>query len=133
VPGAVDRLRAFRETPQIPDVVVLAATDPANAYGIALPWPVKGPQRAAGAYVVLVDGLPSAYIEKGGRSLVALRAFDGTWESHAVTGLVGMVGPEESRVARFRKLVFESFPDELKGLLIDAGFVPTPKGLAKYA
>jgi ATP-dependent helicase Lhr and Lhr-like helicase len=133
VPGAVDRLRAFRETPQEPEVVVLAATDPANAYGIALPWPVKGPQRAAGAYVVLVDGLPSAYIEKGGRSLVALRPFDGTWEVPAVRGLVAMVGPEENRHARFRKLVFENVPVEFKGLLIDAGFVPTPKGLAKYA
>ena len=27
---------------------LLAATDPANPYGVALPWPVKGPQRAAG-------------------------------------------------------------------------------------
>jgi ATP-dependent helicase Lhr and Lhr-like helicase len=132
VPGAVDRLRAFRETPQQPDVVVLAATDPANAYGIALPWPVKGPQRAAGAYVVLVDGLPSAYIEKGGRSLVALQAFDGTWEPHVIRALTELVGPEENRKARFRKLVFERVPDELKGLMVDTGFVPTPKGLAKY-
>ena len=32
-----------------PAVLVLAATDPANAYGLVLPWPVKGPQRVAGA------------------------------------------------------------------------------------
>jgi ATP-dependent helicase Lhr and Lhr-like helicase len=133
VPGAVDRLRAFRETPTVPEVVVLAATDPANVYGIALPWPVKGPQRAAGAYVVLVDGLPSAYIERGGKSLVALRAYDGTWEQYVVTAIAGLVGPEDNRTARFRKLVFESYPDELKGLLLDKGFVPTPKGLARYA
>jgi ATP-dependent helicase Lhr and Lhr-like helicase len=133
VPGAVDRLRAFREPNHDPEVIVLAATDPANAYGIAIPWPVKGPQRAAGAYVVLVDGLPSAYIEKGGRSLVALREFDGNWEEPIVSALAKMVGPEEDRTARFRKLVLESFPDELKVLLTTAGFVPTPKGLAKYA
>ncbi len=133
VPGAVDRLRAFRDTPTAPEVVVLAATDPANAYGIALPWPVKGPQRAAGAYVVLVDGLPSMYIEKGGRSLVALRPFDGSWEPHAVSALGAMVGPDDSRTARFRKLVFEAYPAELKQALTSSGFVATPKGLARYA
>ena len=133
VPGAVDRLRAFRESPVPPEVVVLGATDPANAYGVALPWPVKGPQRAAGAYVVLVDGLPSVYIEKGGKSLVALRSFDGSWETHAVSALSAMVGPDDSRTARFRKLVFETYPAELKFILTDAGFVPTPKGLARYA
>src|SRR5207244_3083361 len=41
LPGAVDRLRAFRDgVPEgVPGAVVLAATDPANPYGIALPWP----------------------------------------------------------------------------------------------
>ena len=133
VPGAVDRLRAFREPPMEPEVVVLAATDPANAFGIALPWPVKGPQRAAGAYVVLVDGLPSAYLEKGGRSVVALRPFDGEWERPVIRALTEVVGPEDDRRARFRKLVLETYPPELKQLLVEAGFVPTPKGLAKYA
>ena len=136
VPGAVDRLRVFRETPTIPEVSVLAATDPANAYGVALPWPVKGPQRAAGAYVVLVDGLASLYLEKGGRSVVALREVDGQWERPAIDAIAHMVGPddndERSRV-RFRRLVLEKVPDELLPLLREAGFVPTPKGLAKYA
>ena len=135
VPGAVDRLRAFREPPPVPEVTVLAAVDPANAYGAALAWPVKGPQRAAGAYVLLVDGLPSLYLEKGGRSIVALRPFDGEWEDPVVRALVAMVGPEESRdrVVRFRRLVLETVPAELLPLLRAAGFVPTPKGLAKYA
>ncbi len=132
VPGAVDRLRAYRE----PDgkVVVLAATDPANAYGLSLPWPVKGPQRAAGAYVVLVDGLPSLYLEKGGRSCVALRPFDSQWEQRAVDAVTAMVGDEDgSGRARFRRLVFERHPPELSALFHRAGFVPTPKGLARYA
>lgn len=135
VPGAVDRLRAFREAPVEPDVVVVAATDPANAYGMALPWPVKGPQRAAGAYVLLADGLPSLYIEKGGRSLVALRSFDGSWEAAVVRALTAMVGTgeERERHSRFRRLVLESLPDELVPLLKQHGFVATPKGLAKYA
>src|SRR5204863_1242326 len=53
VPGAEDRLRALRESPAEPLTLVLAATDPANPYGAVLPWPAEGPQRAAGAQVVL--------------------------------------------------------------------------------
>jgi len=94
---------------------------------------VKGPQRAAGAYVVLVDGLPSAYLEKGGRSLVALRGFDGEWERPVMRALSEVVGNEDDRRARFRKLVLETYPSELHQLLVESGFVPTPKGLAKYA
>jgi ATP-dependent Lhr-like helicase len=116
-------------------VTALAAVDPANVYGLALPWPVKGPQRAAGAYVLLVDGLPSLYLEKGGRSIVALREFDGTWERATIRALTDMIGAEDSagRAVRFRRLVLESFPDELTSLLKEHGFVPTPKGLARYA
>jgi ATP-dependent Lhr-like helicase len=42
LPGAVDRLRALREPPEEPQTVVLAATDPANPYGAAIPWPAPG-------------------------------------------------------------------------------------------
>ena len=139
VPGAVDRLRALREPPSEPEIVILAAVDPANAFGHALPWPVKGPQRAAGAYVLLVDGLPSLYLEKGGRGAVALRPFDDTWEAPVVKALAGMVGTEDdsyratNRSIRFNRLILENVPDELVPLLKANGFVPTPKGLAKYA
>ena len=52
-------------------LTVLAATDPAQPYGAALPWPETGgrPARAAGALVVLGDGEPVAFVERGGRSL----------------------------------------------------------------
>ena len=71
LPGAVDRLRGMRDGAgddgSSDPALVLAATDPANAYGLALPWPAKGPQRVAGAYVVLVDLVASLYVERGGR------------------------------------------------------------------
>jgi ATP-dependent helicase Lhr and Lhr-like helicase len=75
--GAIDRLRSYRdpkgERPEdaAPTVVVLAATDPAQPYGGALAWPPSAgrPARTAGAFVVLVDGTPAAYLERGGRSL----------------------------------------------------------------
>ncbi len=71
-PGAVERLRASRDSAREPEVIVLAATDPANPYGAALPWPECSgrPARAAGAAVVLVDGSPACFVERGGKTLV---------------------------------------------------------------
>jgi ATP-dependent Lhr-like helicase len=129
LPGAVDRLRARRDPEgSSPAEVVLAATDPANPYGVALPWPVKGPQRAAGAYVVLLDGLPALYLERGGKGLVALRACDGTWEEDAVRAVTELVED-----GRFRRLALERFDDELVPVLKAEGFVPSPRGLVRYA
>ena len=65
-------------------VTLLAASDPANPYGAALSWPAipsfahKGegtvkhrPARKAGACVVLVDGAPVLYVERGAKTLLA--------------------------------------------------------------
>jgi ATP-dependent Lhr-like helicase len=72
--GAVDQLRAARpaEAGTDPEAVVLAACDPANPYGSLLPWPVARtpdarPRRAAGATVVLVDGAPALFVDRGAR------------------------------------------------------------------
>ncbi|MEV7611335.1 ATP-dependent helicase [Streptomyces sp. NPDC089799] len=75
--GAVDRLRAAERTPPPLAAVVLAAADPANAYGAALPWPeppagaTHKAGRKAGSLVVLVDGELTLYLERGGRTLLA--------------------------------------------------------------
>ncbi|MHC0428798.1 ATP-dependent helicase [Streptomyces sp. O3] len=81
--GAVDRLRAASnaldrgDSPEGPRATVLAAADPANAYGAALPWPDPPaqaghkPGRKAGSLVVLVDGVLALYMERGGKTLLA--------------------------------------------------------------
>src|SRR5207237_9689803 len=78
LPGAVDRLRTVRERPDEPHPVVLAATDPANPYGAALPWPERPerrkPMRTAGSIGVLVDGRAAGCL---GRSEDELFAFEG--------------------------------------------------------
>ena len=63
-------------------VTLLAATDPANPYGAALAWPElpmlseesaplrHRPARKAGACVVLVDGAPVLYLERGAKTLL---------------------------------------------------------------
>jgi ATP-dependent Lhr-like helicase len=75
LPGAVDRLRSAR-TPEGSPPLVLAATDPAQPYGAALPWPASPgrPARQAGAHVLLVDGELVAYVERGGHSVSTFEA-----------------------------------------------------------
>jgi ATP-dependent helicase Lhr and Lhr-like helicase len=83
-PGAIDLLRDAREARDEPIVVTVAATDPANPYGVLVPWPdrldagdtPRGPSRAgtatrtAGARVVLVNGCLAAWISRGDRQLI---------------------------------------------------------------
>jgi hypothetical protein len=77
--------------------------------------------------VVIVDGLASLYLERGGRGVIALREADGTWEESAVSALV-----EELVARRGRRLAVGRYPDELGEVLQAAGFTPTPKGLVRY-
>src|SRR2546429_3700782 len=79
LPGAVERLRGGRPASgrERGPALVLAACDPAQPYGGALPWPKREgqerrPARVAGAYVVLVEDEPVLYVERGGRGLVTL-------------------------------------------------------------
>ncbi len=59
--------------------VVLAAADPAQPYGAALPWPARPdesatshrPGRKAGAVVVLFGGDLVLYVERGGKTLLS--------------------------------------------------------------
>lgn len=129
LPGAVDRLRAFREgVPSGTDrVCLLAATDPANPFGVSLPWPEKGLQRVPGAFVILVDGELALYLEKGGKGIQALLPFDGSWEREACTAMLSLLH------GTFSRLVLAKVPDELVPLLRELDFVPTPRGLTRYA
>ncbi|WP_285115681.1 ATP-dependent helicase [Leifsonia sp. fls2-241-R2A-40a] len=95
--ATVDRLRSYSRdhTQERPyEAVALAATDPANAYGAALPWPaIPGeagtghrPGRKAGALVVLVDGELAIYVERGGKSLLCFVAGAGGGAEAGVDG-----------------------------------------------
>ena len=77
-PATIDRLRSYQDSDDVagwpsgtrdPRVHVLAAADPANPYGAALPWPEQGPSRGAGAIVVLIDGLLAAHVTRGGKNM----------------------------------------------------------------
>ncbi|WP_442929605.1 ATP-dependent helicase [Micromonospora sp. WMMC250] len=148
VPGAVDRLRALadptdgargRGTP----ASVLAATDPANPYGAALPWPDRvldsgdgaAPAtghragRKAGALVVQVGGDLVLYVERGGRTLLsfsddadALAAAGKALADAVHSGALGAMSVE-----RADGEAVHSSP--LRDALTAAGFRATPRGL----
>ncbi|MER7830787.1 ATP-dependent helicase [Streptomyces sp. NPDC095602] len=141
--GAVDRLRAAAsareraEGSADPQAVVLAAADPANAYGAALPWPEPPngashkPGRKAGSLVVLVDGELTLYMERGGKTLLswapepdtpALRAAADALAAAAGAGALGTV-----TVERINGTAALTSP--LSRALEAAGFHATPRGL----
>jgi len=124
VPGAVDRLRAARDEEGA--VVALAATDPANPYGATIPWPEQESRlsRAAGAYVVLDGGALRLYLERGGRSLITAAPIDPV-HLQALVACAGRLGKLE--IQRIDGRPVRGSP--LEGLLREAGFGATPKGL----
>jgi len=138
LPGAIDRLRALREPESdAPTVLVLAATDPANPYGAALPWPRRGDDdrrpfpRAAGAHVVLVDGVAVLYLERGGASLQTLPAFDDPVTAGTALGalreLLGDGRLRELVITRLGGLPVGDSP--FRDRLLVAGFTPGYRGL----
>ncbi|HEX2737964.1 MAG TPA: DEAD/DEAH box helicase, partial [Acidimicrobiia bacterium] len=134
LPGAVERLRADREI-ESPvrgdDALVLAATDPAQPYGAALPWPDTDarPARAAGASVVLRAGSAVAYIERGAKHLLTFGAdaiADPSWVD-AVARLV-----KQGRLAKLELQRVDGGPARESPLaepLRAAGFVDGYRGL----
>jgi ATP-dependent helicase Lhr and Lhr-like helicase len=141
--GAVDRLRAVatardREADDGGGrAVVLAASDPAQAYGAALPWPEAPdgaghkPGRKAGSLVVLVDGELTLYLERGGKTLLAwvsgpdspaLHAAAGALADAARAGMLGTVTVERANGV-------PALTSPLAAVLEGAGFHATPRGL----
>ncbi|HSR82819.1 MAG TPA: ATP-dependent helicase [Streptosporangiaceae bacterium] len=156
LPGAVDRMRAMADTARAAGrpidpwdtrsaasrtngtaVVVLAAADPANAYGAALPWPERPgetpgghrPGRKAGALVVLANGELVLYVERGGKTLLSWTSELSVLEP-ATLALAAAV-----RAGALGRLTVERadgggvYDSPLARALESAGFRPTPRGL----
>ena len=140
--GAVDRLRSLsseaRGAGPETSALVLAATDPANPFGAALPWPDRvadaanaghRPGRKAGAVVVVADGALALYVERGGRTLLTFSP-DPARLQPAVDALVLAV-----RDGALGRLTVERadgahiLGSPLSTALEAAGFHVTPRGL----
>jgi len=141
--ATVDRLRAFTRddastTP--PVAITLAATDPANPYGAALPWPAADPDeprghrpgRKAGSLVVLVDGELALYVERGGKTVLTFGQGEDALAAASVS-LAGIVrtGLGKLRIEQVDGVSITGSP--LGIALSDAGFSATPRGLSMRA
>ena len=158
LPGAVDRMRAMAAggvwgggQPSHERVgaggssprggTVLAAADPAQPYGAALPWPDRSgetpsshrPGRKAGALVVLVDGSLVLYVERGGRTLLSwtddtelLGLSAAALAASVRDGALGRLSVERADGLTVGSGIHGS---PLAQALEAAGFRPTPRGL----
>ncbi|MFY1599655.1 ATP-dependent helicase, partial [Micromonospora sp. WMMD737] len=142
--STVDRLRNHADS--IDDrqgalrAVVLAAADPANPFGAALPWPARDteaetahrPGRKAGALVVLVDGELAWFVERGGRSLLSFTTDTETSNAAgaALAELVTRRRVPGLLVERIDGAAALDQRDSPAGdALLAAGFARTPRGL----
>ena len=149
LPACVEELRA--DAREASGALLLAATDPANPYGAALPWPERAivpdeasstepagtavprhrPGRTAGACVVLVDGALVLYVERGGRTLLSFT------EDAAVLGAAAAELARAARAGALGRLTVartDGAPALRRGnalatALGEAGFIATPRGL----
>mgnify|MGYP001739069316 FL=1 len=164
--GATQGFGASAYTPQRTDteqvygtftVTLLAATDPANPYGAALSWPAipsfahegtvkHRPARKAGACVVLVDGAPVLYVERGAKTLLAFTTDPILLEAAApaLARLVSAGGAEKISVERVNDVellgthtlsasggeVVEHPVEALRAALQAQGFYATVRGLS---
>ncbi len=136
LPGAVERLRALPHGEG--EYLLLAATDPANPYGATLPWPKledrRRPARAPGAYVLLRDGEPQLYVERGGRGVLRLTELEGEELSGALSEL--SVAARSGRIAKLGIERIDGEPvigSELESLIVAAGFRRQPRRLVATA
>ncbi|HEX7297862.1 MAG TPA: DEAD/DEAH box helicase [Solirubrobacteraceae bacterium] len=138
LPGAVERLRSQRADAEAAPVV-LAATDPAQPYGAALPWPkreedARRPQRVSGAYVVLAGAEPILYVERGGKGIATLVEADDPRLRPSLEALAAFVTS-----GRGRKLSLEKVDGEpvvgspWEALLVELGFRSGPRKLTLSA
>jgi ATP-dependent helicase Lhr and Lhr-like helicase len=140
--GAIDRLRAVHTAAERggaaePVAVVLAAADPANAYGAALPWPEAPagpssghrPGRKAGSLVVLLDGELVVYLERGGKSLLSWAPDEDTLRlaADALTRALHEGALPDLTVERINGEAALTSP--LSAPFEAAGFHPTTRGL----
>ncbi len=117
--------------------LVLAATDPANAYGAALGWPTdeestSRPQRVAGASVVLGEGRLLGYLGSGRQSLTTFLPADTREAEASAARLAETLAAESERRAPVLLTKIDGDPaagSALAGPLEEAGFVRTNRGL----
>ena len=141
MPGADEPLRAEREPRKDARPILLAATDPANAWGAALPWPKREagqkPMRAEGALVVLgADGRLLAWVGRAERTMLTFLGEDPEARRHDAEVIAKTLAEPVERGVRGSMLIasVDGGPAETSVLaeaLQRAGFGSTSRGMLK--
>src|SRR5262249_51894034 len=131
LPAALDLLRSLKDLPDEAEVVILAATDPANPYGTILKWPDTStkkstPTRSAGSLVVLGNGALAAYVIRGARQLLAFLPDDEPGRSVAARGVARALARMGLLVQEIDGAAAADHP--LATYLVEAGFNPSAMG-----
>jgi ATP-dependent Lhr-like helicase len=158
-PGAVDLLRDMRDDRDEVVTVTISATDPANPYGVLIPWPVRldeagsepassrsgpaprnvgarGATRTAGARVIIVNGRAAAWIGRGDRQLIVCLPDDEPDRSTIGRAMARELVAIAQRAPEGRRgwLIEEingkpAIDDPSSRFLLEAGFASTAMGL----
>ena len=154
LPAAVDLLRSLRNSvqPERPEMIVMAATDPANPYGSVLRWPAAGPlnesdeqssrslTRSVGASVLLRNGDLVAYMRRNNPNLqifVPAEEPERTNAARDLTHALAKTAQEEMRrhdADRRGGMLVTTINGQpahlhwMSKLLLDAGFQAAPLG-----
>jgi ATP-dependent Lhr-like helicase len=152
LPSAVDLLRSLRTGPQPekPEMVSLAATDPANPYGSVLRWPQvpddpvdstsRSLTRSVGASVILRNGELVAYMRRNNPNLQVFLPADEPDRSNAARDLAIFLATSaqesmrQDESGRHGGLLLATINGMsihehwLARFLLDAGFQPAPMG-----
>jgi ATP-dependent Lhr-like helicase len=136
LPAALELMRALREPPEEPEVVVLSATDPANPFGTMLKWPEsgdaagRGATRTVGAQVILINGMLAAYLSRGARQVLVYLPEDepqrSTLGRPLAAQLAAMARAGGLMIAEINGARIADHP--LAPYLVEAGFHPSAMG-----
>ncbi|NKV28421.1 ATP-dependent helicase [Rhodococcus hoagii] len=140
-PDVVDRLRTHSDSIEgrhtTAPAVTLPASDPANPYGAALPWPQSmagddapkhRPGRKAGGLVSLVDGELVLFVERGGRTVLTFTDDIGVLRTAAesLAATVKRGGIDKVVVEKVDGATIHG--NDFAPLLTEVGFSATPRG-----
>ena len=134
-PSAVDRMRELKDAPSFCRAAVLAATDPANPFGVTLPWPAwcegRGERRAR-AHVVIADGeLTALLFADGARAIVHLPEADasqGALARMSAQAVVGWMHRRALRIIGHESVEAPLNTSALAKALREAGLIPSGPG-----
>jgi ATP-dependent Lhr-like helicase len=133
--GALEMLRSFREDPDQPEAVMIAATDPANPYGSIVKWPESrmALTRSVGASAIIVNGALAAYVGRGEKQIATFLPEDEPARSVAARAVANALASLVRNGVR-RALLIAEIDDApvakspLAPMLAEAGFTPSAMG-----